>query len=375
MGKTVSDFLSPGQAIRYFLSKNGWTQEDLARILTISLKHTNELIKDKKALSLEIAMSLEKVFEWNTVDWIILDLEFQLSNKKEEDKSKLIERSAYLYEFMPINELIKKGWLKPYNNTKELDKQIRGFWNIPKEQKIDLSFLESRSGQLKYKKSDSYKKNFKEFNALIWHQKALNFSNYINIENFNKRKLYELMLKMHQYTYIKNGVSLFLKELNLSGVKFCFLSHLSKTYLDGAAFMSNNNPMVALTGRYDRVDNFWFTLAHELAHVYLHLKASNEEDIIFIDDTSTNNDKISNKEKEANIMAEKLLLKEDIFYFFKNDFGYLTEDKVLEFSNSYKLHPSIVVGLLAFNNKTSYSNLHRFKESIKDKIPKKYIVD
>ena len=49
--------------------------------------------------------------------------------------------------------------------------------------------------------------------------------------------------------------------------------HLPGTYLDGAAMLSAfSQPVVALTLRYDRLDNFWFVLFHELAHVFLHLR-------------------------------------------------------------------------------------------------------
>ncbi|MEH2417932.1 ImmA/IrrE family metallo-endopeptidase [Nostoc sp.] len=53
------------------------------------------------------------------------------------------------------------------------------------------------------------------------------------------------------------------------GVHFLIVPHLSKTYLDGAALYLNSNPVIALTLRYDRIDSFWFTLMHELAHIVL----------------------------------------------------------------------------------------------------------
>ncbi|PKV49211.1 HTH-type transcriptional regulator/antitoxin HigA [Aquimarina sp. MAR_2010_214] len=373
MTKTTSDFKSPGQALRHFLALNGWTQEDLAHILSVSLKHTNELIKDKKSISIDIARLLEKVFEWNAYDWVMLDTNFQLSKKVEQKKEQFVERKAEVYKYLPINELIKKGWLKPYKDSKELDKQLQSFWGLSDNNEIDLSFLlNSKSVQLEYRTSESYKGQFKEFNALIWHQKALTHSKKIKAEVFNKKKLEVLMSELHQYTIQTNGVSKFLNELTKSGVKFCFLSHLSKTYLDGAAFLSEINPVIALTGRYDRVDNFWFTIAHEISHVYAHLTNKKAKDTIFIDDTSSAINEISKKEEEANDMAEKMLLKDEIFEYFNNDFGYITDDKVREFSRTHKLHPSIVVGILAFNKKVSYSTLHRFKESIRDKIPNKY---
>lgn len=52
------------------------------------------------------------------------------------------------------------------------------------------------------------------------------------------------------------------------GIHFAIVPHLSKTYLDGAALYIDDNPVVALTLRHDRIDAFWFTLMHELAHIY-----------------------------------------------------------------------------------------------------------
>jgi HTH-type transcriptional regulator / antitoxin HigA len=40
--------------------------------------------------------------------------------------------------------------------------------------------------------------------------------------------------------------------------------------VDGAAFLINGTPVIALTLRHDRIDNFWQTLFHELGHIFLH---------------------------------------------------------------------------------------------------------
>ena len=57
-----------------------------------------------------------------------------------------------------------------------------------------------------------------------------------------------------------------------NGIRFVVLRHLSRTYPDSAALrVSDGAPMVALTPRHDRLDHFWFSLMHELAHIVLHL--------------------------------------------------------------------------------------------------------
>ena len=59
-------------------------------------------------------------------------------------------------------------------------------------------------------------------------------------------------------------------------------SHLKHTHLDGAAIkLPDGSPLVAVTLRHDRLDNFWLTLSHELAHIALHFDG---EETAFFDD-------------------------------------------------------------------------------------------
>lgn len=374
MTKKNKDFKSPGQALKYFLEQKEWTQEDLSYILSISLKHTNEIIKDKKPISLEIAKLLENVFEFKAIKWIELGAKYQLQTNSQNDREKSVRLKADIYKYMPINELIKKGWMR---KTDDLDKEIKAFWNLPKNIDLDLSFLDSNKNCLEYRKSEAREANFNEYNALIWRQMALNFAREVKVKSFDKNGLEQLMNEMHSYTTSENGIRDFLRDLSNVGVKFVFLSHLSKTYLDGAAFLSSEGePVVALTGRYDRVDNFWFTLAHELGHVVLHL-TNGGSDSIFIDDTtkSKGSRSKSTKEIEANNRAEEILHHDEIVSYFRDKTNYITDDYVEEFAREKDIHPSIVIGILAYNEMASYSTLHRFKESVRDKIPTKYLAE
>ena len=52
--------------------------------------------------------------------------------------------------------------------------------------------------------------------------------------------------------------------------------------VDGASLhTSAAGPVLALTLRYDRLDNFWFTLLHELGHIAMHLSEPSDE--VFVD--------------------------------------------------------------------------------------------
>lgn len=96
--------------------------------------------------------------------------------------------------------------------------------------------------------------------------------------------------------------------LKKHGIKLVVEPHLPKTHLDGAAlFAVKDNPVIGLTIRHDRPDNFWFTLMHELAHVALHYDNGTES---FYDEELQNKDgiQVDEKEKAADALAEESIL-------------------------------------------------------------------
>lgn len=73
-----------------------------------------------------------------------------------------------------------------------------------------------------------------------------------------------------------NGPLLAQEFLRTHGVVLVVATHLPKTKVDGVAILDDKErPIIGLSLRFDRLDNFWFTLLHELAHIALHLNNAN----------------------------------------------------------------------------------------------------
>ena len=109
--------------------------------------------------------------------------------------------------------------------------------------------------------------------------------------------------------------------LTQHGIGFEIVGHLPRTHLDGAAFqLPDGRPVIGLTLRYDRIDNFWFTLLHELAHVGLHLDGG-DRDTIFVDDHNLRGVEAgaglagadNSKESDADRWAEEALIPHDLW--------------------------------------------------------------
>lgn len=117
----------------------------------------------------------------------------------------------------------------------------------------------------------------------------------------------DFMKKVAELSIHENGPLRASKALADIGIVLIVESHLPGTRLDGAALkLDSGTPVIGLTLRHDRIDNFWFTLLHELAHVSLHLDKSDQD---FIDELdSIKGEKVSEIEQEADNLAGEIMV-------------------------------------------------------------------
>lgn len=356
----------PGYFIQRQMDVRGWTQQDLADVLGLSVKEVNHLLQNKQSITFETAQLLENAFDISAQTWLNHELRYRESKQKSEKKARQVRMKSPIYEFMPVNEMVKKGWLTKTKKAEELEMHVKRFWGMDS---VDFSFMQNDSNlRIACKKSESMQ-NFSLYALRCWKRKASLIAREIQTEAYNRNELEKLFDNISQYTINEeNGVEDFLKRLNDCGVKFIVLSHLQHTYLDGATFMDNENPVIVYTGRYKRLDNFWFTLAHEIAHVLLHLKG----DLCFIDDESHSND---SAEKEANELAQAKLKHNEITDYFRNHTGYLTQAKLAIASKALGVNSSIIVGCLAHSGMVSYGQINANKRNPLEMIPRCYLIE
>lgn len=138
-----------------------------------------------------------------------------------------------------------------------------------------------------------------------------------------------------------NGPTLVASALAGVGVIFLALRHLPGTYLDGAAMCRRDGaPIIALTIRHDRIDNFWFTLLHEYCHVCCHL--NNETNAILDDLEVKSADSEDDIEHQADLFAQNALLPPSISA--KLVSAELTPEDIETIASEAGVHAAIVAG-------------------------------
>lgn len=122
------------------------------------------------------------------------------------------------------------------------------------------------------------------------------------------------------------------------GIRLIFVPHLSSTHLDGAAILLSDGPAIGMTLRYDRIDNFWFVLIHELVHVKKHLHSGKFESIFDdLEETATDIE-IETDREAAEILIPKNEWDTALVRYVRN------KESVDEFAKKIGIHPAIVAG-------------------------------
>lgn len=141
--------------------------------------------------------------------------------------------------------------------------------------------------------------------------------------------------------------------LHRMGIVLVILEHLPGTFLDGAVLCRGDGvPVIALTLRHDRLDNFWFTLLHEFAHVVCHL--SPDRQVILDDLDVTSSESI---EAEADAFAKNALIPPAVWEQIDRE---SSTEEVLEAADKAGVHPAIAAGRWRFE----HSDYRRFSKLI-----------
>lgn len=152
--------------------------------------------------------------------------------------------------------------------------------------------------------------------------------------------------ELARLSVFEEGPRLAREQLGMAGIPLVIEPHFKGTYLDGAAMLDEGRPIVAMTLRHDRLDNFWFVLMHELAHVAKHL---DEAHPIFTDNLDSP-DEQDRKEREADDMAGEALIPQTAWEKSAARTSHLSKD-VIALAEKLGVHPAIVAGRVRHETK------------------------
>jgi len=318
-------------------------QRILAKELGVQPSFLNEIIKGKRPVTADIAILLEKILGIPADYWMKFQSQYEIDKARVKQKNikkiRNIELWSIIKEYVPLKYFKKYGYIK--DDIEEDIKIIKSIYDVITIDELVSDFSKSKFAY--YRKSDKLK--IDEKNMFAWSSLAQFKAKNQKINTFNFDNLNQLCRNLKNIFYENFDTQNRVKNiLNQFGVKMLFIEKLEKTPIDGFSFWSNNNPAIALTLRYNRIDNFAFTLMHEIGHIDLHLR--NDRNRRFMDLIKKEN--LDKCENEANTYAQENLISKEVWNDIINNHLPLNDDKIIAIGNQYGINPAILLGRVCF---------------------------
>lgn len=317
----------PVEAIKFRMEQANLAQRDLVPLLG-SRSKVSEILSGKRQLTLSMIRALHT--QLGIPAKVLL---------QEKDVS-LLEENELDWEAFPVKEMVQRGWVKGAwkdlkGNTEEI---VREF----------LSQLGSVNAAVAmFRKSDHVRsaRKMDEVALDCWNARVV-----IKARSNPPKTAFEpgtvdiaFMEEVARLSWSERGPQLAQEYLFNHGISLVIEPHLPRTYLDGAALLVDvDQPIIGLSIRHDRIDNFWYCLMHELAHVALHLDTGI---ITFFDDLDV--DTTESFEREADEMAGEALIPNSAWKASPAS-RLRTASAAEKLASELQIHPAIVAGRMRY---------------------------
>lgn len=362
---TTHTAIHPGEFIRDEIEERSWSQTDLAYILGKSAQTVNRLLTGKSGITPEMAKALSGAFDVSPELFLNLQRAYDLANAEEPDEG--IAKRARLLNVYPIREMVKRGWLEDAG-INLMEAQVARFFEVNSVHEID--HLPHAA------KKTTYDEIKPRQQAWLYRVKQI-AQQMIVSSKYTKPKLRKTVDELRKLRAHPEEVRHVPRLLEQSGVRFVVVEPLPGSKIDGVCFwLDSRAPVIGLSMRFDRIDNFWFVLRHEIEHVL----RDHGQDHVIVDaelegERGATDESVSETERVANIAgADFCVDSKAMESFILRKYPYFYERDVLAFAKAQGTHPGLVVGQIHSRSK-KYSYLRKHLSKVREHMASSAVVD
>lgn len=339
----MTEYNTPGQLIAELLEKRGWSQRTLAVVLEKDESTINKIVSGKGSVTTETALALEDVFGVDAERFLELQRKYDLAVARissRPDRGRATR--AALFGDLPIAEMIKRGWIAASNihDLKAVESGLVKFFGVSSADQIEVLPHAARKTMVNSDPTPA---------QLAWLYRVKSIAEDLLPARYSLNALEQALPKLHDLTIAPEEARKVPRILTECGIRFVIVESLPSAKIDGVCFwLDDHSPVVGLSMRHDRIDNFWFVLRHELEHVRLgHGRTAMILDTDLEGERAGTGVGIPEEERLANAAAQDFCvptIKMDGFVARKAPF--FSERDMLGLAKILGVHPGIVAGQL-----------------------------
>lgn len=349
----------PGYYIADIIDDMGISQAEFAARMGTTGKTLSKLINGQANISNDLARKLSTMMGTSVEVWQNLQNTYdkkiiEILQAKELDAQKDIVRQIDYKYFVEVAGL---------PNTKDVFEKIVALCNYLMI--ADLRILLQPDFLVNFRSGTSRDTEKKIINSRAWIQTAINMAKEIETRPYNAERLRSYLPELRSMTLQRPDVFMpRVREVFAEcGVAFVLLPHLKNSGINGAVkWITDERVVLAMNNRGLDADKFWFSLFHELKHVF-----QQKTKTVFISSTVEEMKTINNRlEEEADRFSSNYLISPIDFKRFAPS-KYTSDEEIVEFAKSIGIHPGIVAGRLQHEKIIPPNRCSKLKE--------KYIIE
>jgi HTH-type transcriptional regulator/antitoxin HigA len=335
---------TPGQLIEELLRRRGWTQKILAIILGTTESGINRLIAGKRSIDATMAISLGEVFAIPAEVFLELQRSFDLA------QARIISRPdperatrARVFGDLPVADMIKRGWLDA-DDVREVSLVQAALLKFFKADSLDDIEVFKHSAKKTNTEADPTP------TQLAWIYRVKQIASEMLVTRYSHSSGRDAVSKLNGLLSAPEEARKVPRILAESGIRYVIVESLPSAKIDGVTFwLDDASPVVGMTLRHDRIDNFWFVLRHEIEHV-LRLHGRGGRDVLDVElegaRAGTGPD-VSEEERVANDAAADFCVPRiSMEQFMSRKAPFFAERDILGFARTLRIHPGLVAGQL-----------------------------
>lgn len=329
----IGDTPHPGFYIREELEAREWSQRDLAYILGTPEQAVNMILSGKRGVSPEMAKALAEAFDVHPDLFANLQRAYDMARAREPDSA--VGRRARLQSKYPIREMIRRGWLED-SDAAMLEMQMARFFGVSDIAEIPHMQHAAKKASAYYEETPPAQ--------LAWLFRVRQIARTVVVGRYSERALRDALRLLQGLLVDPEEARHVPRILGECGVRLVFVESLPNAKIDGVCFwLDKSSPVIGLSLRFDRIDNFWFVLRHELEHVLR--KDGQVREIIDVDVVMAGAGDLPPEEVAANDAAADFCVpKPEMDSFVARKASFFAERDVVGFARRLNIHPGLVVG-------------------------------
>jgi HTH-type transcriptional regulator/antitoxin HigA len=341
----IDDFRTPGHLLEALIKERGWSQRLLAVLLEMDETGLNRIVANKRPIDAQLALNLEELFAVPAEQFLNVQKKYDLAVARIENRPDP-ERAtrAHLFGGLPVAEMIKRGWIKA-KDIREVDavrSELMRFFQVNRIEDIEILPHAAKKTQVNTPPTST---------QLAWLYRVKQIASGMLVARYSPEAVISAISKLKQLLFAAEEARKVPRILAECGIRFLVVEALPSSKIDGVCFWLNErSPVVALSTRFDRIDNFWFVLRHELEHVIRrHGLASSTTmlDTELEGERAGTSDTVQDEERVANEAAADFCVpKKMMDAFYSRKAAVVREADIIAFSRMIKVHPGLIAGQL-----------------------------